>query len=822
MRKIRTLEKLLPVYKIEKSCILSKQGDITLAFEVILPEIFTLSTDDFEALHQAWVKAIRVLPNHTVLHKQDWFVETTYRADFTKEEQSFLSSSSERYFNERPYLDHACYLFITKKPDGRKASSALFSNLIKPTLVPAQTINSKLVDTFLEKAGQFTKILQDAGYTQLRRLSDEELTGTEDRPGLLERYCYLLHPQERPVIRDIEIGPELKIGNLHCQLFTLADVEDLPGICGPRINYDKYCTDKTKFSVGFAAPIGQLLPCNHLYNQYIIVDDAQATIKKLESKRLRLQSLSAYSRENSIGRDATNDFLNEAISQQRMPIKAHFNILTWTEDKEKVKEVKNTVSAALAQMDARTRQETASAAQIYWAGMPGNEADLPAEDTFDTFAEQATCFLNVETNYRSSLSPVGIRLGERITGLPVHVDISDEPISKGICTNRNKFILGPSGSGKSFFTNHMIRSYLEQGTHCVIVDVGHSYRGLCELENGYYFTYSETEPIQFNPFFVQRDELDTEKKESIKTLLLALWKKDDESFSRSEYVSLSNALQAYFDHGREHPDLFLCFNSFYEFLKDIFLFNLRKEGIKEKDFDIDNFLYVLKPYYQGGEYDYLLNARQNLDLLAQPLIVFELDAIKDHPILFPTVTIIIMEVFINKMRKLKGIRKIILIEEAWKAIMRQGMAEYIKYLFKTVRKFYGEAIVVTQEVDDIISSSIIKDAIINNSDCKILLDQTKYMNKFQQIQDLLGLTEKEKTLILSMNKANDPARKYKEVFISLGGQLSKVYRTEVSLEEYLSYTTEEKEKIKVQAYAKKYGSIKKGIAMLAAEIRNGE
>jgi len=822
MRKKQTLEKLLPICKIENHCILSKQGDITLAFEVTLPEIFTLSTDDFESMHQAWVKAIRVLPNHSIVHKQDWFVEATYQGDFTQPDQSFLSRSSERFFNERPYLDHACYLFLTKKPDGRKPSSALLSNLMRSSLVPAQTIDPKLAEAFLEKAGQFAKILQDSGYVHLRRITGEELTGTSDKSGLLERYCYLLHPQERPVIRDIEIGPELKIGNLHCQLFTLADVEDLPGICGPRINYERYSTDRTKFSVGFAAPLGQLLPCNHLYNQYIIIDDAQATLKKLESKRLRLQSLSAYSRENSISRNATNNFLNEAIAQQRMPIKAHFNIQTWTDDKQKVKDVKNMVSAALAQMDARTRQETASAAQLFWAGMPGNEADLPAEETFDTFAEQATCFFNMETNYRSSISPVGIRLGERITGLPVQVDISDEPITKGICTNRNKFILGPSGSGKSFFTNHMMRSYLESGAHCVIVDVGHSYRGLCELENGYYFTYSETEPIQFNPFFIQEDELDTEKKESIKTLLLALWKKDDESFSRSEYVSLSNALQAYFDHLKKNHDIFPCFNSFYEFLKEVFLLQLRQEGIKEKDFDIDNFLYVLKPYYQGGEYDYLLNARKNLDLLAQPMIVFELDTIKDHPILFPTVTIIIMEVFINKMRKLKGVRKIILIEEAWKAIMRQGMAEYIKYLFKTVRKFFGEAIVVTQEVDDIISSSIIKDAIINNSDCKILLDQTKYINKFQHIQDLLGLTEKEKTLVLSMNKANDPARKYKEVFISLGGQLSKVYRTEVSLEEYLAYTTEETEKMKVQAYAKKYGSIKKGIAMLANQIRAAE
>lgn len=223
--------------------------------------------------------------------------------------------------------------------------------------------------------------------------------------------------------------------------------------------------------------------------------------------------------------------------------------------------------------------------------------------------------------------------------------------------------------------------------------------------------------------------------------------------------------------------------------------------MKEKDFDVENFLYVLRPYYKGGEFDYLLNATENLELLKERFIVFELDNIKDHPILFPVVTIIIMEVFISKMRKLKGMRKMILIEEAWKAIAKEGMAEYIKYLFKTVRKFYGEAIVVTQEVEDIISSPIVKQAIINNSDCKILLDQSKYQNKFDLIQQLLGLTEK-KALVLSINKANDPSRKYKEVFISLGGMLSKVYATEVSLEEYLAYTTEESEKLKCRRMPK--------------------
>lgn len=819
----KQLEDILPILGVEHDCILSKQGDITLVFKVELPEIFTLSDQEYEAFHQAWIKAIKILPKMCVFHKQDWFIDSKYSPDFTKEDTTFLTLSSERFFNERPFLDHSCYILLTKKPTGRKPATSLFSNLLRRSIVPEQTLKPQLLQDFLDSAGQFKRILEDSGFVQLTRLKNDELQSHSRKMGLIEQYCYLSEKNNELLLKDIAFQDGLQIGNQHSQLYTLGDAADLPALCGSRINFDRYSTDKTKFSIGFASTLGQLLPCNHIYNQYIFIEDTQKTMQKLESKRLRLQSLSAYSRENTIARDATNDFLNEAISQQRLPVKAHFNVQVWTSNKEELKDLKNLVSSALAQMDAVAKQETLGAAQIFWAGIPGNEADFPMNDTFDTFAEQASCFLNLETNYRSSLSPVGIRLGDRLTGKPVHVDISDEPIKKGICTNRNKFILGPSGSGKSFFTNHMVRSYYEQGTHIVLVDVGHSYKGLCDMVNGYYFTYDEKNPIRFNPFYIgEGDSLDTEKKESIKTLLLALWKKDNETFNRSEYVALSNALQLYYEKLDKDDNLFPCFNTFYDFLRDEFVAILTNDKVKEKDFDVNNFLYVLRPYYDGGEFDYLLNATENLELLTERFIVFELDNIKDHPILFPVVTIIIMEVFISKMRKLKGIRKMILIEEAWKAIAKEGMAEYIKYLFKTVRKFFGEAIVVTQEVEDIISSPVVKQAIINNSDCKILLDQSKYQNKFEQIQELLGLTEKEKALILSVNKANDPTKKYKEVFISLGGLLSKVYRTEVSPEEYFAYTTEETEKVKVTQYAKKYGDVRKGIAALVADQKAGK
>ena len=803
---------ILPVYGVEHNAILSKMGDVTVAFKVELPELFTMSNDEYEAFHHAWIKAIKVLPVNSILYKQDWFTEAKYKPAFIQEDNSFLSRSSERFFNERPYLDHQCYILLTKKSANRKQSSSVFSSLLRKTIVPEETLNPKHYHDFMNHVGQFQKILSDSGFVHLKVLDDAALV------DLILQYLNL--GNDSVAIRDIEFKPEWKIGENHCQLYTMADAEFVPALCGSRINYDKYSTDKTKFSVGFASPIGQLLSCNHIYNQYVCIEDVQKTMQKLESKRLRLQSLSAYSRENAISKQATDDFLNEAISEQRLPVKAHFNLLAWTDNKEELKNIRNLCSSALTQMDATPKLETEGSAQIFWAGIPGNAADFPMNDTFDTFSPQACCFFNLETNYRSSVSPIGIRLGDRLSGKPIHVDISDEPMDKGICTNRNKFILGPSGSGKSFFTNHMVRSYYEKGTHLVLVDVGHSYKGLCDMVGGYYFTYSETKPIKFNPFYIgEGDILDTEKKESIKTLLLALWKKDNETFNRSEYVALSNALQLYFEKVESDKNIFPCFDSFYEFLKGDFVAVLKGDNVKDKDFDVSNFLYVLRPYYKGGEFDYLLNAKENLDLLQQRFIVFELDNIKDHPILFPVVTIIIMEVFISKMRKLKGIRKMILIEEAWKAIAKEGMAEYIKYLFKTVRKFFGEAIVVTQEVEDIISSPVVKQAIINNSDCKILLDQSKYQNKFDKIQELLGLTEKEKALVLSINKANDPTKKYKEVFISLGGVLSKVYRTEVSPEEYLAYTTEEKEKVKVQASAAKFGGdIEKGIKALADEI----
>ena len=824
--KTTTLEKKFPLLAVENSCILSKDADITACFEVRLPELFTVASAEYEAIHAAWQKAVKTLPDFTVIHKQDWYIKENYDPDLAKDDQSFLAKSYQRHFYERPFLNHYCYLFLTKTSKERMRMQSNFSSLCKGSLLPKEIRDKEAIHRFMEAVSQFERIINDSGLIKLNRLSEEDIVGTGEKQGLLEQYLTLSRENTTPM-QDIVLGAEeVRIGNKRLCLHTLSDTDDLPGAVSAAARYEKLSTDRSDCRLSFAAPVGLLLSCNHIYNQYLFLDNSEESLQKFEKSARNMHSLARYSRANQINKEWIEKHLNEAHSFGLSSIRAHFNIMAWSDDPGELKQLKNDCGSALALMECKPRHNTTDAATLYWAGMPGNAGDFPSEESFYTFIEPALCFFTEETNYRNSPSPFGIKMADRLTGKPIHLDISDLPMKRGIITNRNKFILGPSGSGKSFFTNHMVRQYYEQGAHVLLVDTGNSYQGLCELikgktkgEDGVYFTYTEDNPIAFNPFYTDDGVFDIEKRESVKTLILTLWKRDDEPPTRSEEVALSNAVSGYIERIRQ-DHLRPSFNGFYEYVKCDYRRVLEEKQVREKDFDIANFLNVLEPYYKGGEYDYLLNSDKQLDLLSRRFIVFEIDAIKDHKILFPIVTIIIMEVFINKMRRLKGVRKLILIEEAWKAIAKEGMAEYIKYLFKTVRKFFGEAIVVTQEVDDIIQSPIVKESIINNSDCKILLDQRKYMNKFDDIQAMLGLTDKEKAQVLSINMNNDASRLYKEVWIGLGGTDSAVYATEVSLEEYLAYTTEETEKMEVMQLASELGgNVELAIKRIAMQRR---
>ena len=824
--KTSTLESKFPLLRVENNCIISKFADITAAYRVTLPELFTLTGEEYEALHGAWLKALKVLPDYTVVHKQDFFIEERYTAPNDGSERSFLARSYERHFNERPYLRHTCYLFVTKTTPERIRQTSASSVLCRGFIVPREMRDTDAVTRFLEAAEQMERILNDSGLVRVERLTEAEIVGTADDAGLLARY-FALSDERRPVVNeDIRLDPgTMRIGDKYLSMHTLSDLDVLPQSVATDFRYERLSTDRSDCRLSFAAPVGLLLSCNHVYNQVIFLDDHDETLKRLEASARNMNSLAAYSRSNAINREWIEMYLNEAHSQGLRSVRCHCNVMTWAESESELKRIRNDVGSQLALMGCTPHHNTVDVPVLFWAAIPGNEADFPAEESFYTFLDQALCLFNGETNYRSSLSPFGIKMSDRLSGIPIHLDISDLPMKRGVITNRNKFILGPSGSGKSYLTNHLVRQYWEQGAHILLVDTGNSYQGLCSLihaktkgRDGVYFTYTEEAPIAFNPFYVEDGVYDVEKRESLKTLLLTLWKRESEEPTRSEEVALSNAVNLYLSKLRTDRSIVPSFDTFYEFVETDYRRLLEQKRVREKDFDLANFLNVLEPYYKGGEYDYLLNSDKQLDLLDKRFIVFELDNISSNRTLLPVVTLIIMETFISKMRRLKGVRKMILIEECWKALTSANMSAYIRYLFKTVRKYFGEAVVVTQEVDDIISSPIVKESIINNADCKILLDQRKYLSKFDGIQRLLGLTDKERAQILSINLSNDPKRRYKEAWIGLGGVQSAVYATETSVEEYLTYTTEESEKMQVMELSGKLGGdIEAAIRQLARE-----
>ena len=767
-----------------------------------------------------------MLPDYTVVHKQDFFIEERYTAPEEGSERSFLARSYERHFNERPYLRHTCYLFVTKTTPERMRQTSASSVLCRGFIVPREMRDTDAVTRFLEAAEQMERILNDSGLVHVERLTETEIVGTADDAGLLARY-FALSDERSPVVNeDIRLDPGvMRIGDKFLTMHTLSDLDMLPQSVATDFRYERLSTDRSDCRLSFAAPVGLLLSCNHVYNQVIFLDDHDETLKRLEASARNMNSLAGYSRSNAINREWIEMYLNEAHSQGLRSVRCHCNVMAWAESEAELKRIRNDVGSQLALMGCTPRHNTVDVPVLFWAAIPGNEADFPAEESFYTFLDQALCLFNEETNYRSSLSPFGIKMSDRLSGIPLHLDISDLPMKRGVITNRNKFILGPSGSGKSYLTNHLVRQYWEQGSHILLVDTGNSYQGLCSLihaktkgRDGVYFTYTEEAPIAFNPFYVEDGVYDVEKRESLKTLLLTLWKRESEEPTRSEEVALSNAVNLYLSKLRADRSIVPSFDTFYEFVETDYRRLLEQKRVREKDFDLENFLNVLEPYYKGGEYDYLLNSDKQLDLLDKRFIVFELDNISSNRTLLPVVTLIIMETFISKMRRLKGVRKMILIEECWKALTSANMSAYIRYLFKTVRKYFGEAVVVTQEVDDIISSPIVKESIINNADCKILLDQRKYLSKFDGIQRLLGLTDKERAQILSINLSNDPKRLYKEVWIGLGGVQSAVYATETSVEEYLPYTTEESEKMQVMELAGKLGGdIEAAIRQLARE-----
>ena len=552
-----------------------------------------------------------------------------------------------------------------------------------------------------------------------------------------------------------------------------------------------------------------------VYNQIIDIVPQSVTQRKLELKRKRHSGIPDPA--NNMCVEDIDQLLEDIVRNNQLLVNSHFNIAVACE-KESIEGTANFIESSLFQQGIVPSKNAYNQLELFRSLLPCNGVELKPYDFFLTTSDAALCFFFKESTPRDEESNFQIRLTDR-EGIPVKIDPSDLPMQTNRINNRNKFVLGPSGSGKSFFMNALIEQYCMYNKSekpkwlmdVVIVDTGHSYKGLCDYYGGKYITYSEENPITTNPFAISEEEYNIEKKDFLLTVISVLWKSVNGEISQVESDVITNTVSAYYNSfflndGKADR---LCFDSFYDFAIDHIPEIIEKERIP---FDIDGFRFVLKKFYTDGEYGELLNKKTDQSLFEEPFIVFEIDTIKEHKILFPIVTLIIMDVFIQKMRFRTNQRKALVIEEAWKAIASPLMADYILYLYKTVRKFWGEAIVVTQELGDIIGNPVVKDSIINNSDTVVLLDQTKFKDNYNEIASLLSINEIERRKIFSINQLDNTAGRgrFKEVYIRRGAT-GEVYGVEVSLHQYLTYTTEKPEKAAVEIYHNFFGSYQEAL-----------
>ena len=804
----------------------TKTGEYSAVLKIENPvQKYSADIDSYYDFTHLFTALAQTLGEGYAIHKQDIFVRKQFASE-PADGQEFLSSSYFRYFKGRPYTDSLCYLTITQEAK----KSRLFS------------FDSKKWRDFLVKIRKVHDQLRDGG-VQARFLNKAEASEYVDR-------YFAMNFKDRTVsMTNFKADDEtVSMGDKRCKVYSLVDVDcaALPSLIRPYTNIE---VNNTEMPVDLVSVVDNIPDAETVvYNQVIFLPNQKRELAMLDKKKNRHASIPNPN--NQMAVEDIKRVQEVIVRESKQLVYTHFNMVVAVSAGADLQKCTNHLENAFGRMGIHISKRAYNQLELFVGSFPGNCYGLSEEyDRFLTLSDAAMCLMYKERVLHSEETPLKIYYTDR-QGVPVAIDITGKEGKNKLTDNSNFFCLGPSGSGKSFHMNSVVRQLHEQGTDVVMVDTGNSYEGLCEYLGGKYISYTEERPITMNPFRINREEYNIEKIDFLKNLILMIWKGSDSQIPEIEfriveqiiidyYDAYFNGFTRYTDEQREVllKNLFaaasrknpnkpprevdemvrkqievlearraalkvseLNFNSFFDYSFD------RLEQICTEN-DITTISYstystMLQPFYKGGAYEKILNENVDSALFDETFIVFEVDAIKENKKLFPIVTLIIMDVFLQKMR-IKKNRKVLVIEEAWKAIASPLMAEYIKFMYKTARKFWASVGVVTQEIQDIIGSEIVKEAIINNSDVVMLLDQSKFKERFDEIRKILGLTEVDCKKIFTINRLEnkDGRSFFREVFIRRG-TTSGVYGVEEPHECYMTYTTERAEKEALKLYKK--------------------
>jgi conjugation system TraG family ATPase len=755
--------------------IYTKTGEYSAVLALENPvQKYSANVDSYYDFSRLLTSVIQTLGEGYAIHKQDIFTRKHFD-NLDADKAEFLSRSYFTYFKGRRYTDCATYLVVTQEAKKGKLMS----------------FDQKKWRDFLTKIRKVKDQLRDGG-VNVKFLNANECNDYVDRFFAMD-FTNPIVSMNNFKVDDEGIG----MGDKKFKVFSLVDVDSvgLPALVRP---YNNIEVNNTSMPVDLMSAIDSIPDAETvIYNQMIFAPNQKRELSILEKKKNRHASMPSPS--NQIAVEDIKKVQEIVAREGKQLVYTHYNLIVCCDKDVDMQKPTNHLENMFGRLGIHLSKRAYNQLELFINSFPGNCYGMnPDYDRFLTLSDAATCLMYKERIQHSELTPLKIYYTDR-QGVPVAIDITGKEGRIKLTDNSNFFCLGPSGSGKSFHMNSVVRQLHEQGTDVVMVDTGNSYEGLCEYLGGKYISYTEERPITMNPFKITKEEINIEKINFLKNLILQIWKGSNGVVSKTEDRLIGQTIEEYYkEYFAGAIKDSLSFNSFFDYA------TVRVPQIIEenelKGIDVADLNYQLRDFYKGGSHETTLNENMDSSLFDETFIVFEIDAIKDDPTLFPIVTLIIMDVFLQKMR-LKKNRKVLVIEEAWKAIATPLMAEYIKYLYKTARKFWASVGVVTQEIQDIIGSEIVKEAIINNSDVVMLLDQSKFRERFDNIKAILGLTDVDCKKIFTINRLDnkDGRSFFREVFIRRGSD-SGVYGVEESHECYMTYTTERAEKDALKLY----------------------
>lgn len=809
------LEKVLPIQNIEENLIINGNGDITAGYKLFLPETFTLSSEQAEKIFKDWEGVFKMLPAGTIIHQQNFYYEGEYHNSTIGEESNFIHKENLKYYQGKPILHNYTHLYITFAANSSLNKDIAETSLLRkpnyPFKQPYKEIEKRLPE-ITNYLINFENGIKGIDNYSLIRMSDSDLN-TSIFNFLNSSYNTTTCPQSEMVISPISIASNglMKIGDKYISILSLAEEGNTLSPCNKQpktppasiFNNNITVPENIKAEASMIYPLGLGLPINHVLNITIEITDTDNTVRKLKSESAGLNALAVCYAPAKEKQECIKKFCKDVIANGYQTAYTAVNVILYDNDINNLqRKISLTENAFMNMNHSKAYVENYDTANLFFTSIPGN-----ARANYRGFVNttvQALSYFCKEGLYISDSK--GYIFLDRF-GCPCVVDLWDSPY----INNRNGITIGPSGTGKSYLLNLIILQSIVLKFDTMIVDIGGSYRSLIKLNRGKYFDSQNIESFSFNPFLCKKeksgkyiyDDEDSEEQESssdrinlIASIVATIWKVKKE-IEPAEWILLKKSITRFYDFVNKEPGkIFPCLNEYYKFLR-----TYEQTERESKKFDIEELSLMLERY-AFGEYSFLLNSEENIDVTYDTLIGFDLESASKTEY-FPIVILIVLNITMEKIKRRRGVKKLLIIDEALDFLLDKKMGEFIAHLYRTYRKKEGGIWIAAQNVNFIEKMpDIIRESVVGNSDIKIILDHRKYRESYPALSRTLSFTENDINMLDSIQTTDS----WRQFMIKIGSH-SFIFGNDVSDFADVAFDSRQKVIVEIENLFRETGSL---------------